>query len=99
MSIAAQKVDELLGGNAVVVFTRLRCAYSAKAIDLLLQVTSDTRHYAVDTMADGDELHAEVIRRTGHELLPAIFVRGQFAGGFSDVDAWHKQGKLPGLLA
>ena len=94
------RVAQLTGANAVVIFSWVRCPFCVKAKALLNGVSKDVAVYELDTMADGDALHKEIISVTnGHDTVPAVWVKNQFVGGFSEVDALHKQGKLAQMLS
>eukprot|EP00672_Neobodo_designis_P015538 CAMPEP_0174849642 /NCGR_PEP_ID=MMETSP1114-20130205/16682_1 /TAXON_ID=312471 /ORGANISM="Neobodo designis, Strain CCAP 1951/1" /LENGTH=98 /DNA_ID=CAMNT_0016084019 /DNA_START=44 /DNA_END=340 /DNA_ORIENTATION=- len=94
------RLAQMTGANAVVIFSWVRCPFCRKAKDLLNGLSKDVAVYELDQMADGNALHQEIISATnGHDTVPAIWVRNQFVGGFSDVDALHKQGKIAQMLA
>jgi glutaredoxin 3 len=94
------RLAQLTGANAVVIFSWVRCPFCVKAKALLGGLSNDVAIYDIDQMADGNALHAEIIKATnGHDTVPAIWVKNEFVGGFSDVDALHKQGKLTQMLA
>jgi glutaredoxin 3 len=92
------KLTQAIGANSAVVFSWVRCPYCVKAKALLAQVSKDVKSYEVDSLADGKELHNAVIAATGHETVPAVYIKGKFIGGFSELDALHKQGKLVNML-
>ena len=43
-------------------------------------------------------LRAEMIRITGRRTVPQIFIDDLHVGGFDELAALDRQGKLPGLL-
>jgi len=45
-----------------------------------------------------DELRVWLAEASGQKTIPQIFVDGRPLGGFSDIDALDKQGKLDPLL-
>lgn len=47
---------------------------------------------------EGDAIHEEIIKATGHDTVPAIYIDGKLIGGFSDADALNKAGKLKELI-
>jgi glutaredoxin 3 len=93
------KLAQLTAANTVVIFSWVRCPYCVKAKELLGGLSKDVAIYDIDQMPEGEELHKEIIKQTNHETVPAIWIKNQFIGGFSDVDALHKQGKLTAMLA
>lgn len=98
LSIMSGKVAQLVAANSVVIFSWVRCPFCVKAKALLGGLSKDVAIYDIDKMPEGDALHQEIIQTTNHETVPAIYIKGQFIGGFSDVDALHKQGKLEAML-
>ena len=91
-------VAKLIASNQVVIFSWVRCPYCVKAKALLQPLSKDVAVYDVDKMENGEALHNEVIKMTGQETVPAVFINGKFIGGFSDTDALHRQGKLVPML-
>jgi glutaredoxin 3 len=96
---AADRVRQIVAKNAVVMFSTRTCPYCVRAKKLLTTLTKDMAVYDIDSIADGDALHSAVIEMTGHETVPAIWVKGQFVGGCTDVEGLHKQGRLTTMLA
>lgn len=92
------RLAQLTGANAVVIFSWVRCPYCVKAKALLGPLSKDVAIYDIDKMPEGDAIHAEIIAATQHETVPAIWIKNQFVGGFSDVDALHREGKLVPML-
>jgi glutaredoxin 3 len=94
------KLAELVDSKPVVIFTWVKCPYCVKAKELLGRLTEadNIANYPVDTMKDGDEIHNQIIKETKHETVPAIYIRGKFVGGCSDVEDLHKQGKLVDMI-
>lgn len=88
----------LLTANKVVVFGWVRCPYCVKVKTLLDSITKDVSYFYVDKMENGEAIHGEIIKATGHETVPAVFINGSLVGGFSETDALHKEGKLAELL-
>lgn len=94
------RVTELVAQHAVVMFSWVSCPYCVRAKKLLETVTSDLQVHYLDKMgAEGDQLQAAIVQMTnGHDTVPAIWVKGTFVGGCSDVEGLHKQGKLAKML-
>jgi glutaredoxin 3 len=79
----------------VLVYTTPSCAYCVMAKRLLTQKGVAFREI--------DVAHDEAQRRwlaetTGQRTVPQIFIDGKPYGGFSDIAALDKQGKLDPLL-
>ena len=94
----ADDVTRTAKANQAVIFSWAQCPYCDRAKRLLTGLTKDVAVYEVDCMSNGNKLHTAVIEATGHETVPVVFVGGQFVGGFAEVDALHKQGRLQKLL-
>lgn len=92
------KLSQLVAADSVVIFSWVTCPYCAKAKALLGDMTKDLAIYDIDQMPEGDALHKEIIQATKQETVPAIFIKGQFIGGASDVEELHKQGKLEPMI-
>ena len=89
----------LINSANVVIFSWTRCPYCVRAKALLTPMTKNLKIYELDTMgAEGDSIHNEIIKATGHDTVPAIFIDGKLIGGFSDADALNKAGKLTSLI-
>jgi glutaredoxin 3 len=79
----------------VTVYTKSNCPFCVRAKRLL-----DARGFAyeeVDVEGDG-ELRAWLVEKTGQMTVPQIFAGERSLGGFSDVDALDKEGKLVPIL-
>ena len=100
MAAAQSAAAGLIGSAKVVIFSWVRCPYCVKAKNLLSSMTKDLNVVQLDTMGlDGEKIHHEVIQMTNHDTVPAIFIRGKFIGGFTDVDALNKRGELEALMS
>ena len=93
------KLAQLVGANQVVIFSWVRCPFCVKAKQLLGGLSKDVATYDLDQLPEGNALHEEIVKATQHETVPAVWINQQFIGGFSEVDALHKQGKLVSMLA
>ncbi len=79
----------------VQIYTTRNCPFCARAKALL-----DRKGVAYEEIeAEGnDELRLWLAEKTGQKTVPQIFVDGRSLGGFSDVDALDRQGKLDPIL-
>ena len=91
-------LETLLGTANTVVFTWEQCPYCIKAKALLTPMTENIKVYDLKKIEGGDAIHAEIIKSTGHETVPAVYIGGKLIGGFSDVDALNRAGKLEGMV-
>eukprot|EP00331_Platyophrya_macrostoma_P028507 CAMPEP_0176444860 /NCGR_PEP_ID=MMETSP0127-20121128/23324_1 /TAXON_ID=938130 /ORGANISM="Platyophrya macrostoma, Strain WH" /LENGTH=94 /DNA_ID=CAMNT_0017830469 /DNA_START=41 /DNA_END=325 /DNA_ORIENTATION=+ len=88
-----------LQSNKVVIFAWSHCPYCKKAKALFESITKDMSYVIIDGSAEGEAIHQEIIKSTGHETVPAVYINGKLIGGFSDCDALNNEGKLLPLLA
>jgi glutaredoxin 3 len=80
----------------VIVYTRQMCSYCAAAKSLLAKKQQAyTEH---DASFDAD-LRAEMVAKSGRNTFPQIFINGAHIGGFDDMNALDRAGKLDMLLA
>jgi glutaredoxin 3 len=79
----------------VQVYSKKNCPFCVRAKALL-----DRKGVAYEEIdAEGnDELRTWLAEASGQKTVPQIFVDGRPLGGFSDIDALDKQGKLDPVL-
>jgi glutaredoxin 3 len=79
----------------VLVYSTENCPYCRMAKELL-----SSRHIAFEEVRiDLDEQRRdEMIRLSNRRTVPQIFINGQSIGGYDDLAALAKSGKLDGLL-
>jgi glutaredoxin 3 len=79
----------------VEIYTGSNCAYCVAAKNLLKQKGLDYEELRIDTdPAKRDEMMARAKRRT----IPQIFINGEHVGGFDDLAAADRNGKLAQLI-
>ncbi len=79
----------------VVVYTSATCPYCVHAKQLLDSKQVAYTEVRVDLDATQRE---EMERRSGRRTVPQIFINDQPVGGFDDLSALSKSGKLDELL-
>jgi glutaredoxin 3 len=79
----------------VQIYTTQYCPYCVRAKALL-----DKKGVAFEEIdiADDDAQWAWLAEASGQQTVPQIFVDGRPLGGFSDIDALDKQGRLDPIL-
>jgi glutaredoxin 3 len=79
----------------VQVYSKKNCAYCVRAKALL-----DRKGVAYEEIdAEGnDALRTWLAEASGQKTVPQIFVDGRPLGGFTDIDALDKEGKLDPIL-
>ncbi len=79
----------------VQIYTKRVCPYCVSAKVLLKK--KGVAYEEIDVEND-DERRAWLVEATGQRTVPQIFVDGRSLGGFSDIEALDKQGKLDPIL-
>ncbi len=78
----------------VKVYTGSNCGYCNAAKKLLQTAAVAFEEIGLD---DKPELRTKLSAENGHyRTIPMIFIDGKFIGGYNDLQALHKQGKLLG---
>jgi len=79
----------------VQIYTKRNCAYCVQAKALFDR--KGVAYQEIDAEAK-DELRLWLAEVTGQKTVPQVFVDGRPLGGFTDVDALDKAGKLDPIL-
>ena len=79
----------------VVIYTKSRCPYCVAAKNLLEQKQTPYEEIYMDTRP---EAYEELKARTGMMTVPQIFINDELVGGYSELSALEKDGKLDALL-
>jgi glutaredoxin 3 len=79
----------------IVIYTTATCPYCDWAKQLLDTKKATYQEVRVDLDLDQ---RAEMVRLTGRRSVPQIFINDQPIGGFDDLTALDKAGKLDPLL-
>ena len=78
------------------VYTTNYCPYCVKAKDLLNK--KGVQFTEIDVTED-QEMRVKLVEMSGgRKTVPQIFVDGISYGGFSDIDALDKEGKLDSII-
>jgi glutaredoxin 3 len=81
--------------SKVIIYTKADCPYCRMAKDLLSARNIDFEEIYVDK--DPHQLE-EMLRLSNRRTVPQIFINEQSIGGYDDLAALAKSGKLDGLL-
>ena len=81
----------------VLVYTTTVCPYCVRAKQLLQR--KNIAYEEVDLNKVPSEVRAELMTRTKHRTVPQIFINDQFIGGFDQLYALDKQGKLDEMVS
>jgi glutaredoxin 3 len=79
----------------VTVYTKQNCPFCVRAKRLLEK--KGVAFEEVDVEGN-DELRVWLAETSGQKTVPQIFAGGRPLGGFSDIDALEREGKLDALL-
>jgi glutaredoxin 3 len=79
----------------VELYSKKNCAYCVRAKSLLDR--KGVPYVEIDAEGN-DELRAWLAEASGQKTVPQIFVDGRSLGGFTDIDALERQGRLDVLL-
>lgn len=83
-------------GADVVLYTTPICPYCVRAKQLLAR--KGVAYREIDVSRD-DALRAEVMARSGQRTVPQIWIGEYHVGGYDDLYALERAGRLDGLLA
>jgi glutaredoxin 3 len=81
--------------SKVTVYTKQQCPFCVRAKRLL-----DKKGVAYDEVSveGNDDLRTWLVEKSGQMTVPQIFVGERSLGGFSDIDALDREGKLDPIL-
>lgn len=79
----------------VVIYTSAVCPWCDRAKQLLASKHVTWQEIRVDT---DPALRAQMEQRSGKRTIPQIFINGQSVGGFDDLSALNRSGRLDTLL-
>ena len=79
----------------VTVYTKQSCPFCVRAKRLLEKKGVPYEEVAVE---GDDALRAWLVEKTGQMTVPQVFAGDRALGGFSDVDALDREGKLDPIL-
>ncbi len=81
---------------AVVLYVTEYCGFCRMAEGLLTR--KDIAFEAVD-VTHSDQARSWLIEQTGQRTVPQIFIKGRSIGGYSELSALDRAGKLAPMLA
>ncbi len=83
------------GMPRIEIYTKQQCPYCVRAKALLERKGAAYQEIDVEGK---DELRIWLVEASGQKTVPQIFVDGRPLGGFSDIDALDRRGKLDAIL-
>ena len=81
----------------VTVYSTSVCPYCVRAKQLLER--KGIEYKEVNLSQEAPEVRIELMQKTNHRTVPQIFIKDQFIGGFDQLYALEREGKLDELLA
>ena len=81
----------------VTVYSTNMCPYCVRAKQLLER--KGIEYKEVNLSTEAPEVRVELMQKTKHRTVPQIFIKDQFIGGFDQLYALEREGKLDQLLA
>ena len=81
----------------VIVYSTTFCPYCVRAKSLLER--KGVAFTEINLDQEAPEVKVELMQKTRHRTVPQIFIKDQFIGGFDQLYALEKAGKLDDLLA
>lgn len=81
----------------VTIYTTTVCPYCVRAKQLLQR--REIEYTEVNLNTEPTEVREELMARTKHRTVPQIFINDQFIGGFDQLYALERQGKLEQMIA
>ena len=81
----------------VKVYSTTFCPYCVRAKQLLER--KGVAYTEINLDKEEPEVRLELTKKTNHRTVPQIFINEQFIGGFDQLYALEKEGKLNDMLA
>ena len=81
----------------VIIYSTTVCPYCVRAKQLLER--KGVVYKEINLSKEAPEVRFELMQRTNHRTVPQIFINDQFIGGFDQLYALEREGKLNDLLA
>lgn len=93
------QVDDMIGADPVVMFSKSWCPYCHKAKALFKIRKVPFKVYELDNMANGSDIQATLKTKTNQSTVPNIFIGTKHVGGSDDLAKADKNGTLKTYLA
>mmetsp|Transcript_1379 Transcript_1379/g.1464 ORF Transcript_1379/g.1464 Transcript_1379/m.1464 type:complete len:100 (+) Transcript_1379:225-524(+) len=75
------EIDNLIGENKVMVFSKSYCPYCTRAKEAIRAQGVSYHAIELDKIPNGDKIQEELLSKTGQRTVPNIFVGGTHVGG------------------
>jgi len=81
----------------VIIYSTTVCPYCVRAKQLLER--KGVEYKEINSSKEDPQVRLDLMQRTNHRTVPQIFINEQFIGGFDQLYALEREGKLDELLA
>jgi len=81
----------------VIIYSTTVCPYCVRAKQLLER--KGVEYKEIYLSKEDPQVRLDLMQRTNHRTVPQIFINEQFIGGFDQLYALEREGKLDELLA
>lgn len=98
-SPAMDQVDQLVANNKVMVFSKSTCPFCVKIKNMFEGLKINIEVLELDQLANGADVQAALLEKTGQRTVPNVFINGQHIGGCDDTLNLQAEGKLVPMVA
>ena len=92
------KIKELISQNKVMVFSKAYCGFCHMAQSILKEKGIAFKAVEMDKRGDGAAMHSCLKGYSGHRTVPNIYINGTHIGGYDQLEAGFKNGKIEKML-
>ncbi|TPX61220.1 hypothetical protein PhCBS80983_g01307 [Powellomyces hirtus] len=97
-SDVSKQVEDAIAKHKVLIYSKTYCPYCDKAKALLKSKNVNYEIIELDTVKDGEKMHAHLKELSGQTTVPNIYINGKHIGGCSDLIELDQSGELDKLL-
>ncbi|EFN72745.1 Glutaredoxin-C4 [Camponotus floridanus] len=91
-------VNELIGKDSVVIFSKTHCPYCKMAKKVFESLKKPYTAIELDNREDGQDIQDVLNEITGARTVPRVFLNRKCLGGGTDVKKLYDSGKLANLF-
>jgi len=94
-----EQVDQLVATNSVMVFSKTTCPFCHKIKKMFEDKKVKIEVLELDQIANGPEIQAALLEKSGQRTVPNVFINGNHIGGCDDTLKLAAEDKLLPLIA
>eukprot|EP01033_Poteriospumella_lacustris_P005458 gene5458-3890_t len=98
MSLRSE-IENEIGANEVTIYSKTYCPYCTRAKDAIKGQNVQYKVVELDTLANGNDIQAELLSLTNQRTVPNIFVKGKHLGGCDATLEAISSGKFRSMLS